>query len=323
MASGELAKTVASGRISMKYISEIIPYTTESDWLLRRQSDLTSTEIAALFGCSPYTSAFELWHRKASGTTPEFTPTERTEWGLVLQDSIAGRIATQQGWKIRRMDEYIRIPELRLGSSFDFFIEPSEALPEGALLEIKNVDSLQFSRGWIIDGEEIEAPAHIELQVQHQMLVSGHVTAYIGALVGGNTLKLMRREINPGIQTAIIQKAAEFWASVSAGIEPPPAYPGDADAVIRMSQYAEPGKIVSGTEVIAKMAAEYRDLKQGIKALDEQSDTLKAEMLRMIGDAEKVKGEGYTISAGITGESEIAYTRKAYRNFRVTWKGVK
>ena len=53
-------------------------------------------------------------------------------------------------------------------------------------------------------------------------------------------------------------------------------------------------------------------------------DAAKAEILMIIGDAEKavVRG-GFKISAGMVAEAEIpAYTRKAYRNIRITYKEV-
>ena len=53
---------------------ETIPYTTEAAWLAARTHDLTSTEIAALFGCSPYLTKFELWHRKHDGADVAFEP---------------------------------------------------------------------------------------------------------------------------------------------------------------------------------------------------------------------------------------------------------
>lgn len=291
----------------------IIP-ASETDWLQLRTKDITSTEVSCLFGCSPYLTSFELWHRKKSGVIPEFTATERTEWGLALQDSIAAKIASQESWTVRRMDEYIRDAELRIGSSFDF------AISDDGLLEIKNVDGLAYRNGWLVEGDNIEAPPHIELQVQHQMLVSGRQYAYIGALVGGNTLKLIRREPVPSVVSAIKQKVSEFWQSIDSGVEPSPVFPQDAEAVIRLAYYAEPGKIMIGTQEIAELAAEYKRLGDEMKVRDTTRDALKAQMLLAMGDAERVNGEGYTISAGITGEAEISYTRKAFRNFKVTWR---
>lgn len=304
----------------------IIP-ASEADWLQLRTKDVTSTEVSALFGCSPYLTRFDLWHRKKSGVIVEFTATERTEWGLALQDAIAARTAKLQGWTVRRMDEYIRVPELRMGSSFDFeIIDPAlkawETVSVG-LLEIKNVDTLQFKDRWLVDGDNIEAPIHIELQVQHQLAVSDRSFAYIGALIGGNSLKLVRREPIPDVISAIKTKVSEFWQSIDEDREPSPVFPQDAETVIRLSQYAEPGKVIIGTDDVTEMAKEYKRLGDEIKERDALRETIKAELLLKIGDAEKVKGEQYTISAGITGEAEISYTRKAFRNFRISWRGEK
>ncbi len=116
----------------MKSVS-ILPK-NETHWLEMRAQDITSTEISALFGISPYMTLFETWHRHKGNIVSSFEENERSTWGLRLQDSIAKGIAEDEGWKIRRMDEYMRNEKLRAGSSFDFDINGKE------LLEIKNVD---------------------------------------------------------------------------------------------------------------------------------------------------------------------------------------
>ena len=102
-------------------IVTILPKDKQS-WLEARLQDITSTEVSALFGISPYLTEFELWYQKKEKTIVELQENERMKWGTLLQDSIAQGIAEEQGWKIRRMDEYIREDELRAGSSFDFCI---------------------------------------------------------------------------------------------------------------------------------------------------------------------------------------------------------
>ena len=46
---------------------QTITPSSKQDWLKARTEDITSTEVSALFGISPYTTAFELWHRKHDG----------------------------------------------------------------------------------------------------------------------------------------------------------------------------------------------------------------------------------------------------------------
>ena len=301
---------------------------SEQDWLAMRKLDVTSTESAALFGMSPYMTHFELWHRKHSGDVPEFKTNERMKWGNRLEAAIAHGIAEEQGWTIEPMKDYLRLPEERIGSSFDFRIT---SLGEPAHLEIKNVDYLAFRDGWIEhDDGTIEAPEHIEMQVQHQMMVSGYKRAFIGAFIGGNRGVVIERERDEQVISAIRQRIADFWHSVDAGQEPAPMMPGDAEAVIRLNQYAQPGKILdaSADEEIAIRVAEYKALGNQAKDIDERLQALKASLFEAIGDAEKVLLDGWTISAGIQAETPptlitadmVGTTyggRKGFRNLRI------
>lgn len=305
---------------------EIIHPASEQHWLELRTKDITSTEISALFGISPYVTEFEIWHRHHDNLAVEFQENERMKWGPRLQDSIAAGIAEDNGWLVRRMDEYIRLPELRLGASFDFSIEQGRMtanMPDYlGLLEIKNIDSLQLRDKWIIDGENIEAPPHIELQVQHQLLVSGRQFAYIGALVGGNRVILIRREPSPEIHEAIKQKSAAVWKSIDEGIEPKPDFSRDADFVSKLYGYAEPNKILDAKDnrELEGLMRIYQDATEDEKAAAIKKSSAKAEILTLIGDAEKVLGDGWSISAGLIGEVEMKFTRKAYRNFKPYFK---
>ena len=309
--------------------AQTIQTTSETHWLSLRKQDVTSTESAALFGMSPYTTHFELWHRKHSGAAPEFKTNERMRWGNRLESAIAHGIAEEQGWKVEPMKDYMRLPDLRAGASFDFRIL---GLPEGpAHLEIKNVDYLAFRDGWIEhDDGTIEAPEHIEMQVQHQMMVSGYKTAYIGAFIAGNRGVVIKRDRDDDVISVIRANIKEFWRTVDAGIEPAPVMPGDAEAVIRLNQYAKPGKILdASTDAnIAALVTEYKYTAKQAADWDENKEVCKAKLLEAIGDAEKVLLEGWTISAALQAETPptvitadmIGTTfggRKGFRNLRV------
>jgi len=300
----------------------------EAAWHALRAQDLTSTDIAALFNLSPYQTGFELWHRKKSGEVVRLAENDRMKWGNRLEASVALGIAEDRGWTVRPFKEYGRLPGLRLGSSFDFRIlthlpadgEQRRDLDTDAILEIKCVDFRAFRDGWTVEDDYIEAPPHIEIQVQHQMLVSGLRRAYIGVMVGGNDVRILEREADPQVHAGILAKAREFWQSIADGRAPDPVMPDDAAAVIRMHQYAEPGKLLDAREdaALADQLMRYHQLGSDIKRLQEDRDVLKAELLQRIGDYEKVITAVGNISAGMVGPAEVSYTREPYRNFRFT-----
>ena len=302
---------------------EIIQPNDEKQWLELRTKDITSTEVSALFGISPYMTKFELWHRKHRGEVVKFDPNERMKWGTRLQDAIAAGIAEENKWSVMRMTEYIRDPELRAGASFDFSLDTYESEnSEPGLLEIKNVDSLQFKNEWTQDDEgNIEAPPHIEIQVQHQLMVSMRRFAYIGALVGGNKLVLIKRTRDENVIRRIREVIAEFWGTIEANIPPSPDFEKDADFIKDLYKYAEPGTIMDarGNSDILDMCLEYKRLQAVRDEAENKRDAIKAKLLTIIGNAEKVQGEGFSISAGIVGESPRNFIMPAYRMFRVNW----
>lgn len=302
---------------------EVIQPADEAAWLKLRTQDITSTDAAALFGISPYLTPFELWHRKKQGTVVQLEANERMQWGTRLQDAIAAGICQDQGWKeYRRKDEYVRWPAARLGSSFDFEVIHGGEMP---LLEVKNVDSLAYKDGWLIDGDTVEAPPHIELQVQHQLAVSDRQLAYIGALIGGNRVILIRRERDEAIINALIKKSQDFWKSIDENKPPEPDFERDAAFISKLYRYADPRKVLNadGDDSLASLAFEYKRVGNEIKELQSEKDGYKAQMLTMIGDAAKVIAPGFSISAGLIGPTEISYTREGYRDFKIYIKKAK
>lgn len=297
-------------------MTEIIQPRDKSHWLSLRLQDVTSTEVAALFGVSPYLTKFELWHRKRDQVDVGFVETDRVKWGARLEASIAKGIADDKGWAIRQKTEYIRDASLRAGASFDYEVEDTKRI-----LEIKNVDYLMFKQGWLVgDDGEVEAAPHIELQLQQQMMLAETDGAYIGVLVGGNDAKVLEREADKEIQGAIKDEIARFWESVQKDVPPAPDFAKDAEFIRRLYQSAEAGKVVSANERVTGLALAYRELGERIKEMEAKRSECRAEILTMMGDASKMLGDGYAISAGTIKETEVCYVRKAYRDFRINFK---
>lgn len=289
----------------------------KAEWLKIRRRNINSTEISCLFGASPYKTELELWHEIKSGDNFQLEESERMRWGNRLEAAIAEGVAEDKGWKVEPFKEYIEVPDLRIGSSFDYKIISE---PE-AILEIKNVDGLQFNNVWEVDEDgEIEAPLHIEFQVQWQMLISGLNRAYIAALKGGNEVHIIERDVDQNVCKAMIDAVKRFWKSIDDNKPPTPDFERDAEFISKMYSHAEPNKTMDADERINNLAEKYKELADQEKQIKAQKDAAKAEILTIIDDAEKVKGEMFTISAGVIGEKEISFTRKPYRNFKISWR---
>lgn len=315
-------------------IKSILP-ANEAHWLKLRETDITSTESSALFNCSPYCTKFELWHRKKKNLASNFEANERTDWGLFLQDGIMAKFSKDNNWESSRKIHYITDTEARLGASFDYDVKTS--IPrsdnknisdvEFGLAEVKNVDSAAFKQGWIVDNDGyVEAPPHIEIQVQQQLMLSKLPFNYILALVGGNRGFMLKRLPNLKIFNAITMAAESFWKSIHDNIEPKP-FDVDADFICDLYGYSEKGNLYDarGNNAIAELVALYKEYQQAEVLATTNKKIIKSRILPLIGTADKVLVDGgYSISCGMTETVEIAaQTRSGYRRFAIYGKGDK
>lgn len=248
---------------------EIIHPESEEHWLQLRKPDLTSSEVGSLFGASKYMTAAKLWHIKKGNIEDDFKGNERTEWGLALESAIVEKMFGS-GLGVRNKTEYIRIPELRIGSSFDY------ELGGGELIEVKNVEGWVYQRDWLED----EAPPHIELQVQHQMLVSGAECCHIVACVNGNRGVHLVRYANEGIQQAIVDKAKSFWASIDSGVEPEFNLQDDVELLRQLNLRSKKQEVfLQPDDSMMDLARRYQkvvDMERNLKA---KKDEIKSQIL--------------------------------------------
>ena len=310
-----------------------IPITDEQSWLENRLLDITSTEVSALYDLSPYQTEFELYHQKKEKHVVRIEENERMTWGKRLEDSIAHGAAETMGWNISKFDVYMSNPETRMGSSFDYKINKSNKFdpPEDGvgILEIKNVDGVAYRKNWKDDGNgNIEAPEHIELQIQHQMAVADINWCALVALVGGNTQKIIFRKRDRAIGKDLTKKVGAFWENVKASTPPSIDYLKDAEYMIKtLHNQADAGVILNADEDLDRLIDEYNTTNKELHSLSKAKDSIKAQILERSQKASKIFSKYGTISCGMSKESkgklitqEMVGTyqspRKGYRMFR-------
>ncbi|HEX5362375.1 MAG TPA: YqaJ viral recombinase family protein [Fluviicoccus sp.] len=342
----------------MNLTREVIEFSSEAEWLALRKNDITSTEAAGLFDSGSYVNSrtfYELFNIKSGLLEPKpFKDNDRTKWGNRLEAAIAYGIAEDLGLIVEPFKTYMRIVELRMGSSFDFKIVGLVDGFEGdqsardmfkehgpGILEVKNVDALQFRRNWLEDGENIEATAQIEMQVQHQLEVADMNWSLIAPLVGGNTPKIVIRLRDREAGQAIREKAAELWQRVAAGNPPPPDYTKDGDTIARVYVNNDGTEVdLSGNSRLIAVCAAYSAAGVAEKDAKARKDAAKAEILDIIKHHKTVHagafkigagtnkevfkayiretGERWTISKSVIPGGQVEATTPAYRNLRVT-----
>ena len=312
-----------------------IPITDKQSWLENRLLDVTSTEVSALYDLSPYQTEFELYHQKKEKLVVRLDDNERMLWGRNLESAIAHGAADTMGWEIYKFDDYLSNPETRMGSSFDYKITKSNKFDqpdEGVgILEIKNVDGVAYRKNWKDDGNgNIEAPEHIELQIQHQMEVADIKWCALVALVGGNTQKIIFRKRDRAIGEDLTKKVGEFWTKVKAGTPPSIDYLKDAEYMIKtLHNQADAGVILDADEDLDKLIDDYNMINKELHSMSKTKDSIKAQILERSQKASKILSKYGTISCGMSKESKgklitkdmvgtYQGPRKGYRMFRFT-----
>ncbi|MFY9341198.1 MAG: YqaJ viral recombinase family protein [Planctomycetota bacterium] len=270
-----------------------------------RASDVTSTEVSALYGLNPYVTAFELWHRKRDNVVEEQEPNERVRWGQRLQDAIAAGLAEERGWTMRRLDVYMRDEQDRLGCSFDYEAIDAGLGTGGA--EIKNVDRSVFWDEWLDGADGLEAPQHIELQVQTQMELRDAPWWAIAALVGGNDLRVTVRMRDREIGQHIRAKVRAFWQSIAANEPPKPDYTLDAEFLCRLHGRAT-GETIEADPALDALLARYVT----IGDIAKERDAIKAQVFECT-TASKILTTFGAFSCGTTAATE---GRRAFRQLR-------
>ena len=315
--------------------TKTIPITDEQSWLENRLLDVTSTEVSALYDLSPYQTEFELYHQKKEKLVVRIDDNERMLWGRNLESAIAHGAADTMGWEIYKFDDYLSNPETRMGSSFDYKITKSNKFDqpdEGVgILEIKNVDGIAYRKNWKDDGNgNIEAPEHIELQIQHQMEVADINWCALVALVGGNTQKIIFRKRDRAIGEDLTKKVGEFWTKVKAGTPPSIDYLKDAEYMIKtLHNQADAGVMLDADEDMDKLIGEYNMINKELHSMSKTKDSIKAQILERSQKASKILSKYGTISCGMSKESKgklitkdmvgtYQSPRKGYRMFRFT-----
>ncbi len=199
---------------------------SREDWLGVRKHGIGSSDAAAAVGLNPYQSPLELWlvktGRDAGLPKPAFDDEESPMyWGTLLEPIVAAHYVRRTGCKVRRVNAVLQHPEYPwMLANID-----REVLghAEVSILECKTA-GIHGARLW-----KEGVPEYVQLQVQHQLAVTGKAAADVAVLLGGQALRIHRIDRDDGLITRLIELEAKFWAYVMADT-PPPADGSDSAA---------------------------------------------------------------------------------------------
>lgn len=262
---------------------------------------VSATEVAALFGESPYLTKWMLYQNFVNGTPIATEENERMLWGRKMQPLIAKQAAQDHGFIVEQneLDRYLSRGVL--GCTRDAIIVDPERGP-GAL-EVKAVfDYKVWNETW---GGGSRIPRHIILQLQQQMFVGdGDATctlwpedafrSYSWGLLAVWVCAQMhyfKFDAQPDLWREMENESAMFLDSVSCKREPDPV--GSVLELPLLAQLypTESGKVLDwkdedGAINLVTKVATYLNSKATENAHKKVAESIRAEFIGIMKDAE-------------------------------------
>ncbi|TYK71035.1 YqaJ viral recombinase family protein [Comamonas sp. Z1] len=200
------------------------------DWLEIRRTGIGSSDAAAAIGLNPYQSQLELWMQKTGkgNLLPTIDPNDDTSpmfWGTMLEPIVAAHYTKRTGNKVRRVNAVLQHSEHPwMLANVDREVVGSS---EVQILECKTA-GIHGARLWR-DG----VPEYVQLQVMHQLAVTGHRAADVAVLIGGQELRIFRIERDEVLIARLITLETRFWDMVQQGVAPAGDGSDSSDTALR------------------------------------------------------------------------------------------
>ncbi|TFA83828.1 putative phage-type endonuclease [Pseudomonas sp. LAIL14HWK12:I2] len=260
------------------------------DWLAVRKQGIGSSDAAAAVGLNPYKSQLELWLEKTGRdiTLPKADPHDEESpmyWGNVLEPIVAWHYSKRTKNKVRRINAVLQHPNPELPWMLANIDREVIGADDVQILECKTA-GLNGARLW-----KEGVPEYVQLQVMHQLAVTGKQAADVAVLLGGQTLEIHRIERNEQMIARLVELERKFWSYVETDTPPPADGSASAEAALRCLYPEDNGQTVDFSSR-AGLAAAYLELKavrQSISEKETREAQLKQMLQQAMGDATRAE----------------------------------
>lgn len=229
---------------------------SRAEWLDVRRGGVGSSDAAAAVGLNPYKSALQLWMEKTGreAALPQLDPNDDTSpmfWGTLLEPIVAAHYTRRTGNRVRRINAVLQHPR------HPWMLANIDREVVGAsdvqILECKTA-GYHGARLW-----EEGVPEYVQLQVLHQLAVTGKQAADVAVLVCGQELRVHRIERDDAQIADLIALEKAFWQHVEQDVAPHADGSESADRAMRALWPRDSGKTLDFTGDL-RLSAAFSDL---------------------------------------------------------------
>ena len=264
-------------------------------WLHVRKAGIGSSDAAAAVGLNPYKSQLELWLEKTSqdANLPKPDPLDETSplyWGTLLEPIVAAHYTKRTGNRVRRINAVLQHPEAPwMLANLDREVVGT---PDVQILECKTA-GMNGARLWK-DG----VPEYIQLQVMHQLAVTGKQAADVAVLICGQELQIHRIQRDETMIRQLMELERQFWHLVENRIAPAADGSDSADVALRALYPQDSGQTLdlSGDLVMEAVFSDLLAVRQTLTTQTALEAQLKQSIQQRMGDAAKVLFESGAVT---------------------------
>lgn len=260
-------------------------------WLNVRKGGIGSSDAAAAVGLNPYKSQLELWMEKTGrdDNLPKVDPYDESSpmyWGTLLEPIVAAHYTRRTGNKVRRVNAVWQHPyQPWMLANLDREVMGA---PDVQILECKTA-GINGARLWK-DG----VPEYVQLQVMHQLAVTGHQAADVAVLIGGQELQVHRIERDESLISNLTELERQFWGYVERNEAPPADGSDSADLALRCLYPKDGGQVLDLSQDL-EMSAAFSDLlavRQVLSTHTQLEAQLKQRIQQRMGEASQAIFDG-------------------------------
>ena len=268
---------------------------SRDEWLDVRKRGIGSSDAGAAVGLNPYKSQLALWLEKTArdAAMPKIDPNDDSSpayWGNLLEPIVAAHYTRRTGHKVRRVNAVLQHPQHPwMLANIDREVVGA---PDVQILECKTA-GINGARLWK-DG----VPEYVQLQVMHQLAVTGKQVADVAVLIGGQELRVHRIERDEAVIGQLIELERAFWSCVEEDRAPAADGSDSADQALRCL-YPQDNAQVLDWSADTEMSAVFSDLlavRQELQKYEGLEAHYKQQIQQRLGDASKVVFETGEIS---------------------------
>ncbi|AVD88557.1 YqaJ viral recombinase family protein [Pseudomonas sp. SWI44] len=265
------------------------------DWLSVRKQGIGSSDAAAAVGLNPYKSQLELWLEKTGRDTslPKLDPQDEESpayWGNVLEPIVAWHYSKRSGIRVRRINAVLQHPNPELSWMLANIDREVIGADDVQILECKTA-GINGARLW-----KEGVPEYVQLQVMHQLAVTGKQAADVAVLLGGQHLEIHRIERDESMIARLIDLERQFWDYVVSDTPPPADGTASAEAALRCLYPEDNGQAQDFSQhpELANTYLELKAIRQSIAQQETREAQLKQALQQAMGAATRAEfAEGY------------------------------